>query len=235
MKKITLMVPCYNEENGIVEVMKDIPYKKMKKLGYKIEVLVVDNNSSDNTSKVAKKLGARVVFEEKPGKGNAIRKGFDSVSKDTDYVIMLDGDDTYKPYEMNRLIEPLESGFCEIVIGSRLEGNMKGKAMSFSHRLANWFFTFITRRFYGANVTDTCTGYFAWKKDVADKLNGHIKSKGFAIEAEMITKMSKMGHKIYSVPITYDPRHGESKLAPISDGLKITKMLFQNINWKPGH
>jgi len=234
MKKITLMVPCYNEENGIVEVMKDIPYKKMKKLGYKIEVLVIDNNSSDNTSKVAKKLGARVVFEEKPGKGNAIRKGFDSVSKDTDYVIMLDGDDTYKPYEMNRLIEPLESGFCEIVIGSRLEGHMKGKAMSFSHRLANWFFTFITRRFYGANVTDTCTGYFAWKKDVADKLNGHIKSKGFAIEAEMITKMSKMGHKIYSVPITYDPRHGESKLAPISDGLKITKMLFQNINWKPG-
>jgi len=232
MKKITLMVPCYNEEKGIVEVMKDVPYEKMKKLGYKIEVLVIDNNSKDNTAKVAKKLGARVVFEPKPGKGNAIKKGFQSISRDTDYVVMVDGDDTYKPYEMNRLIEPLESGFSDVIIGSRLEGNMKGRAMSFSHRLANWFFTFITRRFYGANVTDTCTGYFAWTKHAVTTLNSHIQSKGFAIEAEMITKMARLGLRIHSVPITYDPRHGESKLAPISDGLKITGMLFRNINWK---
>ena len=106
--------------------------------------------------------------------------------------------------------------------------------MSLSHRLANWFFTFITRQFYGANVTDTCTGYFAWKRDVIVGLNGYIKSPGFAIEAEMITKMARLGHKIYSVPITYDPRHGESKLCPIKDGLKITWMLLRNVRWKAG-
>jgi dolichol-phosphate mannosyltransferase len=232
MKKITLLVPCYNEEKGIPGVIKDIPKEKLKKAGFNIEILVIDNNSNDKTSEVAKKLGARVIFEGKQGKGNAIKTGFNSVSKDTDYIVMLDGDNTYKPYEILRLIEPLDSGFADVIIGSRLEGKMTGKAMSFSHRSANWFFTFLTRFFYGANVTDTCTGYFAWTKDAITKLNGHIKSKGFAIEAEMISKMAKLKLRLYSVPITYEPRHGESKLAPIKDGMKITWMLLRNVNWK---
>jgi len=234
LKKITLMVPCYNEEEGIPKVIKDINKKELKERGYEIEVLVIDNNSTDKTAKVAKKLGARVVFEPNPGKGNAIKTGFKNIAKDVDYVVMVDGDNTYKPHEMLRLIEPLESKFSEVIIGSRLEGTMKGKAMSFSHRAANWFFTFLTRFFYKANITDTCTGYFAWTRKSTQILNGHISAKGFAIEAEMITKMARLGLRMHSVPITYDPRHGESKLAPISDGLKITRMLIKNIGWMPG-
>lgn len=233
-KKITVVVPCYNEERGIKEVIDGVPHEKMAELGYVVEVMVIDNNSTDKTAEIAKKAGARVITEEKQGKGNAIRTGFRNVSADTDFVVMLDGDNTYKPYEMPRVIEPLENDFCDVIIGSRLEGRMNGEAMSFSHRLANWFFTFITRQFYGANVTDTCTGYFAWKADALKTLNGYIKSPGFAIEAEMITKMAKLGNRIYSVPITYDPRHGDSKLAPFGDGLKITWMLIKNIGWKPG-
>lgn len=233
-KKITLMVPCYNEEKGIAEVIKDINITKLKDAGYKVEVLVIDNNSTDKTAEVAKKLGGRVIFEPNPGKGNAIKAGFKNISKDVDFVVMVDGDNTYKPSEMLRLIEPLESGFSDVIIGSRLEGHMKGKAMSRSHRLANWFFTFMVRYFYWANVTDTCTGYFAWTRKSIEILNSHIKSAGFAIEAEMITKMAKLGLRIHAVPITYDPRHGESKLAPISDGLKITWMLIKNKGWKPG-
>lgn len=234
MKKITVVIPCYNEEKGLGQVIKDIPKKKLGELGYNVEVIVVDNNSSDDTHMVAVNNGAKVIFEGKQGKGNAMKTGFRNVSKDTDYVVMFDGDDTYKAYEIPRMIEPLESGFCDVIIGSRLEGKQNGNSMSVSHKLANWFFTFMTRHFYGANVTDTCTGFFAWKREVIDNLNGHIKSPGFAIEAEMITKMAKMGYKIYSVPITYDKREGDSKLSPISDGLKITKMLIQNIWWKPG-
>lgn len=233
-KKITVVIPCYNEEKGIKQVIKGIPHKKLEELGYKVEVIVIDNNSKDKTAQIAKSLGAKVITEKKQGKGNAIRTGFRSIGEDTDFVVMLDGDNTYKPHEIPRLIEPLENGFADVIIGSRLEGKMNGHAMSFSHRAANWFFTFLTRRFYGANVTDTCTGFFAWKGNVIRKLNGYIKSPGFAIEAEMITKMARLGHKIYSVPITYDPRHGESKLAPIGDGLRITRMLIQNIGWKPG-
>jgi dolichol-phosphate hexosyltransferase len=236
MKKITLLIPCYNEEKSIGKVIDSVPKDKLKKAGYNIEILVIDNNCTDKTAEIAKKKGARVVEEKMKGKGNAIKRGFKSLSKDTDYIVMVDGDNTYNPKEMLRLIEPLDSGFGEVVIGSRLEGKMNGDALSFSHRLANWFFTFITRHFYpNANVTDTCTGYFAWTKKAITMLNGHIKSKGFAIEAEMITKMSRLGLHIYSVPITYSPRHSETKsnLHPFKDGIRIAKMLIQNINWKP--
>jgi dolichol-phosphate mannosyltransferase len=234
LKKIVVVIPCYNEQEGIGKVIDGIPKKRLRKLGFSVEVLVIDNNSIDKTAQIAKRKGARVITEKKQGKGNAIRTGFRNIDKDTDYIVMLDGDDTYKSHEIPRMIEPLDSNFADVIIGSRLEGRMNGHALSLSHRLANWFFTFIVRYFYFANVTDTCTGYFAWKRHVIKKLNGYIESGGFAIEAEMITKMAKLGHKLYSVPITYDPRKGESKLAPIGDGLRITRMLIKNMWWAPG-
>jgi glycosyltransferase involved in cell wall biosynthesis len=233
LKKITVLIPCYNEEKGIGKVIDGVPKEKLYQLGYKVEIIVINNNSSDRTIKVALEKGVRVVSEEKQGKGNALKTGFSSVSDDTDYVVMLDGDNTYKSQEISRLIEPLENDFCDVVIGSRLEGKLNGDSLSLSHRLANWFFTFLVRRFYLVNTTDTCTGYFAWKKKVVDELNHHIKSDGFAIEAEMITKMARLGYTIFSVPITYDRREGHSKLSPYLDGIKITWMLIKNLLWKP--
>jgi len=235
-KKITLMVPCYNEEQGIGKVIDEIPVEKLNHAGFKIEVLVVDNNSKDRTVEIAKSKGARVVTAPIQGKGSAIKTGFNSLPADVDYIVMVDGDGTYKTSEILRVIEPLDSGFCDVVVGSRLEGKMVGHSMSTSHRLANWLFTFLTRRLYtNANVTDTCTGYFAWTKQAIDTLNGHIESKGFAIESEMISKMSRLKLRIFSVPITYEPRAGEtkSKLRPVSDALKIIWMLFKNTRWKP--
>jgi dolichol-phosphate hexosyltransferase len=234
-KKITVLIPCYNEEKGIGKVIEDVPVNKLLQLGYRTEIVVINNNSSDNTLKIAMQKGARIVTEKKQGKGNAIRTGFKSISEDTDFVIMLDGDNTYKSNEIPRLIEPLENGFCDVVLGSRLGGKLNKDALSFSHRLANWMFTFIARRFYLVNITDTCTGYFAWKKKVVDDLIPNIESDGFAIEAEMITKVAKLGYNIYSVPITYDQREGSSKLSPYLDGLKILSMLIKNIAWKPSH
>ena len=117
MKKITIMIPCYNEEKGLGNVIKGISKEKLRKLGYATEVLVIDNNSNDKTIKVAKKNGARVIHEKKQGKGNAIRTGFRNISKDTDFVVMLDGDDTYKSYEIPRMIEPLENDFCDVIVG----------------------------------------------------------------------------------------------------------------------
>lgn len=233
MKKITIVIPALNEEKGIGKVIKSVPFEKLAQLGFQTEILVVDNNSTDETSRVAKEAGAMVYLEKRRGKGAALQTGFANVSCDSDYVIMLDGDDTYKTQEIPRLIEPLESDFCDVVIGSRLEGKLKGSSLNLSHRAANWFFTFFVRRFYLVNTTDTCSGFFAWKKKALDELTPHIKSSGFAIEAEMITKMARLGHEIYSVPITYDARLGVSKISPIMDGLKIIWMLIINLTWKP--
>jgi glycosyltransferase involved in cell wall biosynthesis len=232
-KKLTILIPCYNEEKGIGKVIDGVPYEKLAHLGYQTDIIVINNNSVDQTIKIATEKGAKVISEKKQGKGNAIKTGFKNISEDTDYVVMLDGDNTYKSKEITRLLEPLENDFCDIVIGSRLEGRLSGDSLSLSHRLANWFFTFLVRRFYFVNTTDICSGYFAWKKKAIDDLSPHIKSDGFAIEAEMITKMARLGYKIFSVPITYDRREGNSKLSPYLDGLKITWMLLKNLVWKP--
>jgi len=234
MKKITILIPCYNEEKGVSKVIKEIPKSKFKKLGYDLSIVVIDNNSNDKTAKVAKKAGAKVLFEKKQGKGFALIKGFNSIDKKTDYVVMLDGDNTYKAKEMLRLIEPLENDFCDVIIGTRLAGKMDIKSMSLFNRSGNWLFTFLVRQFYCSNVTDVCTGYFAWKREVVEELRKHVESNGFSIEMEMIAKMSKLGYSIYSVPITYDHRAGTSSLRPVADGVSILHAWMRNLFWKPG-
>lgn len=233
MKHISLIIPCHNEENGIKEVIQNIPYENLERHGYELSVLVIDNNSTDGTAEVAKELGARVIQEPKKGKGNAIMTGFNNVPEHANYVVMLDGDNTYKIEEMLRLVEPLDSGFADVIVGSRLSGKMKENSFKTQNRIVNWGFTFLVRRFYFANVTDVLTGYFAWKKDVVDDLKKHLVSEGFTIEMEMITKMVKLGHDIYSVPITYDRRLGESKIESLKDGASIMHMFFKNLFWKP--
>lgn len=146
---------------------------------------------------------------------------------------MLDGDNTYDGREIMRLLEPLENKFCNVVVGSRLGGKMHSGAMRTFNRGGNWFFTHLVRLYYKVNVTDVLTGYFAWEKSVVDTMLPHLVSEGFAIEMEMITKMAKLGHSIYSVPITYTPRHGETNLRPIYDGRRILKTYFNSMRWQP--
>ena len=231
MKKISILIPCLNEERGIGAVIDNIPSDFLYALGYQSEVIVIDNNSTDATVDNALRRNVRVVHEKKLGKGNAIRTGFDALDKDTNYVVMLDGDNSYKSKEVPRLIEPLVSDFCDVVVGSRLGGKMRKNSFRFSNRLANWGYTFLVRHFYQANITDVLSGYFAWKKEVIDELKPHLKSDGFAIEMEMITKIVKLGYEIYSVPITYDEREGKTKINLLKDGAKILLTFVKNFFW----
>lgn len=232
-QKITVLIPCYNEEQGITKVLDHIPYQALNRLGFKCEVIVIDNNSSDKTAEVVKSKGAHVIFETAKGKGNAIRKGFDCIDCDTACVVMLDGDNTYDAREMVRLIAPISEDFCDVVVGSRLEGKIAKNALKTQNRLASRIFTFLVRCFYGAHVTDVLSGYYAWRADVIREMRGHLESGGFNIEMEMISKMVKLAYSIYSVPISYNVRVGETKIKPIKDGLQIFATLFRNLFWSP--
>ena len=233
MKKILVLIPCYNEEDGLGAVLKSIPIQKLENLGFETKVLVIDNNSTDKTAEVAEKWGAKVILENKVGKGNAMKLGFESIPENVDYVVMMDGDDTYKGSEIPRLIEPLESGFADVIVGSRLGGRMNDGSFKFQNRVVNWGYAFLVRQFYGANITDVLSGFMAWKREALDGLRLHLETDGFAIEMEMITKMVKLNYSIFSVPITYDVRQGESKISSLTDGLRILKMFFANLNWSP--
>lgn len=233
LKKIAVVIPCYNEAEGIGKVIKKFQHSHLEKSGFTIQVFVIDNNSNDGTADVARQAGAVVLHESKKGKGNAIRTGFRKLPADIDYVVMLDGDDTYSPKELLRMVEPLHSGFSEVVIGSRLGGRIHGDSMPTFNRFGNWFFTFAVRVLYRVGVTDVLTGYFAWKKEALDRLHPHLVSDGFAIEMEMITKMARLGHQIASVPISYHQRAGDSNLRPLHDGARILRMLVRNLRWRP--
>lgn len=233
LQKISLIIPCHNEEKGIGKVIAGIPQEELKSRGYLLEVIVINNNSTDKTVKVAQKHGATVIHETKKGKGYAIKAGFNAVSPDTKYIVMLDGDNTYKASEIIRLVEPLTSNFADVIVGSRLSGKMLKNSLKAQNRIANWGYTFLVRAFYQTNVTDVLSGYFAWKKEVIDDLSQHLDSAGFEIEMEMITKMVKLGYDVYSVPITYDERRGTTKIESLKDGIKILSMFAKNLNWSP--
>jgi glycosyltransferase involved in cell wall biosynthesis len=232
-EKVTILIPCHNEEQGIAKVLDSIPYQALERHGFETQVIVIDNNSTDRTAEVARSKGAQVIFELVKGKGNAMRKGFSCVDSDTAYVIMLDGDNTYDAKEMLRLLEPIANNFCDVVIGSRLGGKITERAFKAQNRVANWIYTFLVRCFYNANVTDVLSGYFAWRGDVVMHMRDHLESNGFSIEMEMISKLVKLNYSIYSVPITYSVREGETKIAPIKDGLHILFTLSRNIFWSP--
>lgn len=232
-QKITALIPCYNEEAGIASVIRSFPKETLEHNGYELEIIVVDNDSQDRTAQIARECGAKVVHEPQRGKGNAIRLGFSHVSQDTDYVVMLDGDSTYRADEVLRLIELLSSRFCSVALGSRLGGRITPGAMSLFNRSGNWLFCHMIRQLYRVNVTDVLTGYFAWRRDAMERLRPHLVSHGFAIEMEMVTKMARLGEDIYCVPISYCPRTGTTHLKPVHDGVRILWMLLKNLFWKP--
>jgi dolichol-phosphate mannosyltransferase len=232
-KKITALIPCYNEEGGIADVISSFPHDEIARQGYSIEIVVIDNNSTDRTAEIAKSLGATVIHERNKGKGKAMRRGFAHVSSDTDYVVMLDGDATYRPEEILRMVEPLRSGFANVVIGSRLQGKISKGSMEPINRIGNWIYSHLVRYVYRVNVTDALTGYFAWTYDAAKRLYPHLTSSGFAIEMEMVTKMALLNEEICSVPISYYERAGHSNLSPVRDGIRILWMFTKTLFWKP--
>lgn len=233
MEKVTVIIPCHNEEKGIGRVLDSMPFRKLYHEGFDTHVIVVDNNSKDATTHEVLKRRIRIIHEPHQGKGHALKTGFKSIPEDTKYVVIIDGDDTYKTYEMPRLLEPLQNNFCDVVIGSRIGGKTIRGSLSSTHRIVNWIFAFLVRHFYSANVTDVLSGYFAFKRQALDKLLHHLDSKGFAIEMEMVTKMKKLDMDVYSVPITYDRRLGHSKIHSLKDGIKILYMFINNLTWKP--
>jgi glycosyltransferase involved in cell wall biosynthesis len=233
MKKIAVIIPCYNESAGIAKVIEAFPRSEIEKRGYGLEIVVVDNNSTDNTSEIAKGLGASVYLEPFQGKGHALRTGFKNLPKDAQFIAMLDGDNTYKPQEILRLIEPIDSGFCDVIVGSRISGKMGKGSMSWIGLLGNWVFSFFVRILYKVNVTDCLTGYFAWSRAAIEDLSPYLTSTGFSIEMEMVTKMARLGQKIYSVPVTYDPRAGSSSIRYFHDGVRILAIYLRSLVWRP--
>ena len=213
MKDVCILIPTLNEEETIGEVI-----SSFKRQGFD-NILVIDGNSTDSTRAIAKRAGARVVIQRGKGKGAAVRQAFELI--DSDIIVMIDGDGTYLPTEVQRLIEPIERGEAEHVIGNRFA---YGGAFAILHRLGNWFLNKIFSIGYGLELQDILSGYRAFTKGAVKKMT--LRKEGFEIEAEMTVESVKRGIKLKEVPISYRKRRGKSKLNFFRDGMRITYTLY---------
>ena len=217
-KKIAVLIPCYNESKTIEKVVKD--YKKALP---EADIYVYDNNSKDNTDKIAKKAGAIVRYEYRQGKGNVIRTMFREINADC--YLMIDGDDTYPAENAREMCDLILEGKADMVIGDRLSSTYftenKRPFHIFGNRIVRW----LINKLFKNNVKDIMTGYRAFSYQFVKGFP--VLSKGFEIETEMTIHAVDKNFKLVEIPVTYRdrPAGSESKLNTYSDGLKVLKTI----------
>ncbi|MCD1294539.1 hypothetical protein CUJ83_05930 [Methanocella sp. CWC-04] len=221
MKTVSIVIPTLNEEEGIAEVINAIPVRILRDQGYDPDIVIVDGRSTDRTVEIARSLGARILYDERKGKGMAIESAFKQVH--SDYVIMLDGDNTYPPAHVPEILECLK--YYEVVLGSRLSGRIDKGAITRLNLAGNHMLTWLANRLYKSNITDLCTGYWGFRGYVTNQIR--IYAAGFDLEANIFTECVKHGFTIGEIPIHYRVRKSISKLRP-SDGIMIAESLVLN-------
>ena len=213
---VCIILPALNEEPTIAEVIDEIPRRALEEEGYRVDIVVVDNNSSDRTGQIAQGKGVRVIREQRKGKGRAVRKALSMLK--ADYVFMLDADYTYPATYIGDMLKLLESG-SPAVIGSRLNGQLEKGAMSWLNLIGNYLLTLMASILYRTRTTDLCTGYWGLRGEVIPNLK--LSANGFQLEAELFIQLARKGYSIAQLPIYYRRRVSPPKLNSLRDGIKI--------------
>jgi glycosyltransferase (TIGR04182 family) len=215
-EKATVLIPTYNEEPTIAEVTEGFLQQGFD------DVLVIDGGSDDDTQRVAEEAGARVVEQSGSGKGQAVREALHE-HLGRPYVVMIDGDGTYLPEEVNRLLEPIDDG-ADHVLGNRL-GNPE--AFTRLNYIGNHIFNFEFALAHGEYLGDILTGYRAFPLEAARELT--LTEDGFGIETEMCAEAVGAGQRVDTLDITYRqrPEDSEEKLHPVLDGARIGYVVYK--------
>jgi glycosyltransferase involved in cell wall biosynthesis len=218
--EVSVVIPCLNEA-GSIEACVDAARKALDDGGYRGEVLVVDNGSTDGSGRLAAQAGARVVDQPKRGYGNAYLAGLAAARGR--YIVMLDADMTYDAGELPRFVAALEDG-GDMVLGDRMKSIQPG-AMPWLHRhVGNPVLTGLLNSLFGTEVNDAHCGMRALRREVLPKLD--LRTTGMELASEMVIRAAKAGLDIRQFPIEYHPRQGESKLSTWSDGWRHLRFLL---------
>lgn len=218
MKKIAVLIPCYNEAKTIRKVIKDF-----KSVLPNAEIYVYDNNSTDDTAKIAKRSGAIVRYEYRQGKGNVIRKMFKDI--DADCYLIIDGDDTYPKENAKEMCNLILEGKADMVIGDRLSATYFEENKRLFHNFGNLIVRKIINILFNSNIKDIMTGYRAFSYDFVKTFP--VLSQGFEIETEMTIHALDKNLLIKEVPIKYRdrPEGSDSKLNTYIDGFKVLRTI----------
>jgi len=221
---IKVIIPAYNEAGSIAHVIKDIPAMVS-------EIIVVNNNSSDDTEMIAQNAGATVLTENRRGYGYACLKGMDHIAKHQapDIVVFLDGDYSDYPEELTKLITPILDDSIDFVIGARDKNLREKGSMTFPQIFGNWLATSLMKLFFNSKYTDL--GPFrAIKYEKLLALNMEDKTYGWTVEMQL--KALKRKYTYQEIPVKYRNRIGVSKVSgtvkgAIFAGVKILSWIFK--------
>jgi len=219
---IDVIIPAYNEEDSIQHVVNDIPKSLVR------EIVVCNNNSSDQTANRARSVGATVVDQPLPGYGHACLKGLEHLGQKSELpeiVVFLDGDYSDHPEEMQILIDKMQNEKLDMVIGSRALGDLDAGAMMPQQVFGNWLATMLIKLFYKYEFTDL--GPFrAVTYEALQKIN--MQDTDFGWTVEMQVKAAKLKLNCAEVPVSYRKRIGVSK---VSGTIKGTILAGHKILW----
>jgi glycosyltransferase involved in cell wall biosynthesis len=221
IKKITIVIPALNEEQAIGPVIKEIPIDELKKMGYAVEIMVIDNGSTDKTRYIANNHGAKVIVQPIKGYGNAYQAGFANATGDI--IATGDADLTYPFSDLPKIIKKMEDESLDFITTDRLT-NLQPGTMSRSHYFGNIGFRSITKVLFGLPFKDSWSGMWIFKRSIWPKLN--VKSSGMPLSLELKIEAYKNGFKCAEVPIVYRARIGETKLSTLKDGIGSIFYLF---------
>jgi len=203
--KVSVIIPALNEEETIAEVVLSVPRETA------IEVIVVDNGSDDSTGQRASKAGARVVAESRRGYGRACAAGVRALSPDCEIVVFLDGDGSDCPELMAYLVQPIENGQYDFVIGSRTSGRREPGSLNFQQIFSGRAVGLLLRALYGVRYTDMCP-FRAIRREALEVLGMREQTYGWNVEMQM--RAARAGLRILEVPVSHRRRAGgESKVS----------------------
>ena len=220
---LTVVVPCYNEEDTIKQLV-----TRVLEQGAVREVIIVNDASTDNSLKLIQEFqDHRIVCLENSvnlGKGASVKRGFQIAT--SEYVLIQDADLEYSPEEYPRLLNPLVSGYADVVFGSRFLTYDSRRALYFWHRVGNKFLTLLSNMFTNIDLTDMETCYKVMRTDIAKQID--IKEKRFGLEPELTAKLAKMKVRIYEVGISDRGRtYLEGKKITWKDGFSAIRCIIK--------
>jgi len=221
MKKITVVIPALNEEQGIGLVLKEIPVSKLMNMGYETEVMVIDNGSKDKTCHIARQHGATVIIQPIRGYGNAYRAGFANASGDI--IATGDADYTYPFEDLPEMIEKMEKEDLDFINTNRLK-YINPEVMTPSHIFGNRLLTTITKILFNLPFVDSQSGMWIFRREIWEELD--VRSPGMAFSQELKIEAYIRGFKCAEVPIKYRIRTGVAKLNTLKDGIKVMFRIF---------
>ena len=229
--KISIVVPLYNEERTIINILSKIQNEIKKLNEFDFEVIIINDGSNDNSKKFLEEnsnlYNTLISFNKNRGKGFAIKEGLKKISGEI--ILIQDADLEYLPHNYKNLLEPFKQYEAQVVYGSRFKSTEASRVLFFWHMIANKIITFCSNIFSNLNLTDVETGYKVFRSDILKKID--LKENSFAFEIEITQKIAKIKPKlrIFEVGISYFGRtYDEGKKIGFKDALSALISIFKH-------